>query len=224
MKKTNTSNPLKTFNDNKAAREKSFSKSLPKAQNGGVNKSSYSSKYQLGTDKDYSGNDQYSDSYSKAYKTTPKGKIISRSIASKKASTIGGDAVLSFPKSTTVIDTTGYSKGKQSFPAKKASYNIAERNYDFDPNDPKSKIGRSTYSEWEVPRNQVKKTIAEMKSNSGADKSKGTNVNYNSAGTKTVVHKGADGKTYVKVRNKDGKTFNKIIDKKTGGTIKIKKK
>jgi len=34
MKKTTTSNPLKFFNDAKAARNKSFSKSLPKAQNG----------------------------------------------------------------------------------------------------------------------------------------------------------------------------------------------
>ena len=38
MKKTTTSNPLKFFNDAKAARNKSFSKSLPKAQDGfGVN-------------------------------------------------------------------------------------------------------------------------------------------------------------------------------------------
>lgn len=38
MKKTNTSNPLKFFNDAKAARNKSFSKSLIKAQDGfGVN-------------------------------------------------------------------------------------------------------------------------------------------------------------------------------------------
>jgi hypothetical protein len=34
MKKTTTSNPLKFFNDAKAARNKSFSKSLPKAQDG----------------------------------------------------------------------------------------------------------------------------------------------------------------------------------------------
>jgi hypothetical protein len=34
MKKTNTSNPLKFFNDAKVARNKSFSKSLPKAQDG----------------------------------------------------------------------------------------------------------------------------------------------------------------------------------------------
>jgi hypothetical protein len=38
MKKTNSSNPLKFFNDAKAARNKSFSKSLIKAQDGfGVN-------------------------------------------------------------------------------------------------------------------------------------------------------------------------------------------
>jgi hypothetical protein len=36
MKKTNKVNPLKFFNDAKEARNKSFSKSLPKAQNGGV--------------------------------------------------------------------------------------------------------------------------------------------------------------------------------------------
>ena len=34
MKKTTTSNPLKFFNDAKEAREKSFKKALPKAQNG----------------------------------------------------------------------------------------------------------------------------------------------------------------------------------------------
>tara|TARA_R110000868_G_scaffold293959_1_gene554446 strand:- start:806 stop:1402 length:597 start_codon:yes stop_codon:yes gene_type:complete len=34
MKKTTASNPLKFFNDSKVARNKSFSKSLPKAQNG----------------------------------------------------------------------------------------------------------------------------------------------------------------------------------------------
>ena len=36
MKKTNTSNPLKFFNDAKVAREKSFKKALPKAQNGRI--------------------------------------------------------------------------------------------------------------------------------------------------------------------------------------------
>jgi hypothetical protein len=36
MKKTNTSNPLKFFNDAKAARNKSFSKSLIKADNGRI--------------------------------------------------------------------------------------------------------------------------------------------------------------------------------------------
>jgi hypothetical protein len=36
MKKTTTSNPLKFFNDAKAARNKSFSKSLPKAQDGRI--------------------------------------------------------------------------------------------------------------------------------------------------------------------------------------------
>jgi hypothetical protein len=34
MKKTTTSNPLKFFNDAKVTRNKSFSKALPKAQNG----------------------------------------------------------------------------------------------------------------------------------------------------------------------------------------------
>ena len=36
MKKTNTSNPLKFFNDAKAARNKSFSKSLKRMDNGGL--------------------------------------------------------------------------------------------------------------------------------------------------------------------------------------------
>lgn len=36
MKKTNTSNPLKFFNDAKVAREKSFKKALPKAQDGRI--------------------------------------------------------------------------------------------------------------------------------------------------------------------------------------------
>jgi len=36
MKKTNTSNPLKFFNDAKAARNKAFSKSLIKAQDGRI--------------------------------------------------------------------------------------------------------------------------------------------------------------------------------------------
>lgn len=49
---------------------------------------------------------------------------------------------------------------------------------------------------------------------------KETNPNTNSAGTKTVVHTGADGKKYVKVTDKNGKTFNKVINKKTGGTVK----
>ncbi|MCX6195508.1 MAG: hypothetical protein NTY55_02495 [Flavobacteriia bacterium] len=57
-----------------------------------------------------------------------------------------------------------------------------------------------------------------MKSNSGANKSKGTKVNYNSAGTKTVVHTGANGKKYVKVTDKEGKTYNKIM--KMGGSLK----
>ena len=189
-------------------------KKLVKAQKG---ISTYSSKFQVGTDKDYAGNDQYSDSYSKAYKTTPKGKVISRSMASKKATTVGGSATTSYPQSTTVMDTTGYSKGKQSFPAKKSTYNAAEINYDTF-GEPGARVGRSTYSEWDVPRSRVKKTIAEMKSNSGADKSKGTKVNYNSAGTKTVVHTGANGKKYVKVTDKEGKTYNKTM--KMGGSLK----
>jgi len=233
MKKTNKvkmsplgtplGNPLGYFNSLKGKTKVEPKQTLRKAQNGGTNKSTYSNKFQVGTDKDYSGNDQYSNSYSKAYKTTPKGKIISRSTASERAITVGGDNVTSYPEKTTILDTSGYSKGRQSFPAKKSTYNTAEINYDnmFEPG---ARPGRSTYSEWDVPRKDVKKTIAQMKSNSGANKSKGTNVNYNSAGTKTVVHTGANGKKYVKVTNKDGKTFNKTIAKKTVGTIKNKNK
>ena len=216
-------NPLAYFNSLKRKTKDEPKQNLKKAKDGGTNKSTYSSKFQVGTDKDYAGNDQYSDSYSKAYKTTPKGKVISRSSAANKATTIGGSATTSYPQSTTVLDTTGYSKGKQSFPAKKSTYNAAEINYDTF-GEPGARVGRSTYSEWDVPRSQVKKTIAEMKSNSGADKSKGTKVNYNSAGTKTVVHTGANGKKYVKVTDKEGKTYNKIITKKTGGSIKTKNK
>jgi hypothetical protein len=49
-------------------------------------------------------------------------------------------------------------------------------------------------------------------------------VHYNSAGTKTYVHTGADNTKYVKVTTKDGKTFNKVIKQKTGGIVKTKKK
>jgi hypothetical protein len=221
--KSDKSNPIKFFREQNENRAKVVKTSMKKMQDGGANKSTYSSKFQVGTDKDYAGNDQYSDSYSKAYKTTPKGKVISRSSASKKATTVGGSATTSYPESTTVLDTTGYSKGKQSFPAKKSTYNAGEINYDTF-GEPGARVGRSTYSEWDVPRSQVKKTIAEMKSNSGANKSKGTKVNYNSAGTKTVVHTGANGKKYVKVTDKEGKTYNKTITKKTGGSIKTKNK
>ena len=193
----------------------------PVMQNGGAKKSvsktkieepKYSTKYQSTSN----------ETYSKAYKTTPEGKVISRSIASYPARTIGGRETTSYPESTTVLDTTGYSKGKSSFPAKKTTYNVAQINYDFDPSDPNSRVGRTTYNEWDVPRSQVKKTISEMKSNSGANRSKGTNVNYSSSGTKTVVHTGSDGKKYVKVRTADGKTYNKTMKK--GGVIKKKKK
>ena len=173
----------------------------PVMQNGGAKKSvsktkieepKYSTKYQSTSN----------ETYSKAYKTTPEGKVISRSIASYPARTIGGRETTSYPESTTVLDTTGYSKGKSSFPAKKTTYNVAQINYDFDPSDPNSRIGRTTYNEWDVP--------------------KGTHVNYSSSGTKTVVHTGSDGKKYVKVRTADGKTYNKTMKK--GGVIKKKKK
>ena len=231
MKSKTTKSALIVFNDNKATANKkadvamkSFKKSLPKAQYGwatGNAKPTYSSKFQRGADKDYEGKDQLSNSYEKIYRTSQDGKVISRSNASQRANTIGGDKTTSYPQKTTVLDTSGYSQGRQSFPAKKASYNIADRNYDWDPNDPNSKPGRTEFSEWSVPRSQVKKTIAEMKSNSGANKSKGTNVNYNSAGTKTVVHTGANGKKYVKVTTTDGKTYNKVM--KTGGATKATK-
>lgn len=221
-KKTITKeHPLTAFRKANEARNAMVKKSLPKAKVGtttGDVKPTYSRKFQVGTDKDYSGKDQYSNAYEKIYKTTSDGKIVSRSSASQRANTIGGDNVTSYPENTTVIDTTGYSKGKKSFPAKKSTYNNAEINYD-NIGQPGARPGRSTYSEWDVPRKDVKKTIAQMKSNSGANKSKGTNVNYNSAGTKTVIHTGADGKKYVKVTDKDGKTFNKVINKKTGGMI-----
>lgn len=177
----------------------------------------YSEKTNIG-----SKNDRGANTITKAYKAKSDGKIISKSSESLRATTIGGDNVTSYPKKTTVLDTTGYSKGKKSFPAKRSTYNIAERNYDFDPNDPKSRIGRSTYSEWKVPRNQVKKTITEMKSNSGANKNTGTKVNNNSSGTKTVVHTAKDGKKHVKVTTKDGKVYNKVMKK--GGVVKSKKK
>jgi len=224
MKKTSKENPITFFRKANEARESVVKKSMPKAQTGwatGNARPTYSSKSQRGTDKDYEGKDQLSNSYQKIYRTSIDGKIISRSNASQRANTVGGDETTSYPQKTTVLDTSGYSQGRQSFPAKKASYNIADRNYDWDYNDPNSKPGRTEFSEWSVPRSQVKKTIAEMKSNSGADKSKGTNVNYNSAGTKTVVHTGADGKKYVKVRTNDGKTYNKIM--KTGGATKATK-
>ena len=204
----------KTTAKKSLAKVKNNSKPLPKAQNGG--KATYSSKYQSSND--------LSSSYSKAYKTTKDGKVISRSSAAYPARRISGELTTSYPESTTVLDTSGYSKGKKSFPAKKTTYNIAEANYDFNPNDPNSKVGRTTYSEWNVPRSQVKKTITEMKSNSGADKSKGTKVNYNSSGTKTVVHTAKDGTKYVKVTTKDGKTYNKVIKMEKGGTKATTKK
>lgn len=224
MKKTSKENPITFFRKANEARESVVKKSMPKAQNGwatGNAKPTYSRKFQTGSDKDYEGKDQLSNSYEKIYRTSQDGKVISRSSASERANTVGGDKVTSYPQKTTVLDTSGYSQGRQSFPAKKASYNIADRNYSWDPSDPNSKMGRSEFYEWEVPRSQVKKTIAEMKSNSGADKSKGTNVNYNSAGTKTVVHTGANGKKYIKVTTNDGKTYNKVM--KTGGATKTTK-
>lgn len=195
-------NPLKFFREGGEKRKAMFKKggyntptqNLPKAQEGITTYSKNSFLAPSGV-------------YNKEYKTTKDGKVISNKSGVYDASTVGGASITSVPTATTILDTTGYSKGKQNFTAKKASSNAADINYD---NPGTIKIN---YTEWDVPRNQVKKTIDQMKSGSGANKKPGTNVNYNSAGTKTVVHTGKDGKKYVKVTTADGKTYNKVIKK-----------
>ena len=177
----------------------------------------YSQKISIGTEKDYAGRDQSANSMIKAYKTTPSGKVISTSKESKRANTVGGSATTSYPQSTTVLDTTGYSKGKQSFPAKKATYNVADFDYStFD--------GKRTYQKFDVARKDVKPAIERMKSNSGASKTPGTTKNTNSGGTTTTVVKSKDGNKYTKVTTKEGKTYNKVSKLKKGGSVKAKRK
>jgi len=177
----------------------------------------YSQKISVGTDKDYAGKSQSANSMIKAYKTTPSGKVISTSKESKRASTVGGNKTTSYPQSTTVLDTTGYSKGKKSFPAKKATYNVA----DFDYN---TLDGKRTYEKFDVARKDVKPAIERMKSNSGASKTPGTTKNTNSGGTTTTVTKSKDGNKYTKVTTKEGKTYNSVKKMKDGGPTTTKSK
>lgn len=93
----------------------------------------------------------------KGFRATKSGKLISES--TRDYPTRGGGML--FDKTTTVMDTTGYSKGKKSFPAKRTNYSP----FDTDLLTGKQ-LGVKTET-FDVPRNKVKKTIKEMKSNTG---------------------------------------------------------
>jgi len=197
MKKVVKSNPLKTFNDNKALAVKkmggaqaAFKKSLTKAQAGRtVNTTGYSPGMQAYNKNNYNELLMNKDKGSGYY--ADKDGMITKTQAIGKPNNL-------YNKS---IDTAGYSKGRTDF----------EIDTDYD-------NGRITGSK-SIKRSQVIPTINKWKQEV---KPNPTKVNTNSSGTKTVVHTGTDGKKYVKVTKADGKTYNKIMKK--GGTTKVKKK
>jgi hypothetical protein len=165
MKKTTKTNVLKGFNDTKAnaikkanATMSTFKKSLPKAQKGVIT-GSKNSFFTKGVD----GND---DIYNRTFVAKKDGKLVSRTTA-----VVGS----SLPEKTTVLDTTGYSKGKKSFPAKQRTYDQSKINYQTI-NEPGKRGGTGTYNTFDVPRKDVKKVISQMKSGTGMNqKEKGKN-------------------------------------------------
>ena len=116
----------------------------------------------------------------KAYKATKSGKLISE--RKQEFPTLSGKAS-TFEYATTALDTTGYSKGKKSFPAKKTTYNPFDTDLLTG-----EQLGIKT-ERFDVPRNKVKKTIKEMKSNTGMlqKEKKAKTVKKPATSTKTMV-------------------------------------
>jgi len=98
----------------------------------------------------------------KSFKATKSGKLTSYT-KSEQPYTNGPIKNVGSTKryTTTSIDTTGFSKGKQSFPAKQTKYNP------FNSEGVASDLYPANTKSFDVPRNKVKKTIKEMKSNTG---------------------------------------------------------
>jgi hypothetical protein len=116
----------------------------------------------------------------KAFKATKSGKLISE--RKQEFPTLSGKAS-TFEYATTALDTTGCSKGKKSFPAKKTTYNPFDTDLLTG-----EQLGIKT-ERFDVPRNKVKKTIKEMKSNTGMlqKEKKAKTVKKPATSTKTMV-------------------------------------
>ena len=146
---------------------------VKKSDNSGTKASSYKST------EEKLGNDTYR--MNKAFRATKSGKLISE--ATQDYPTRGGGML--FDKTTTVMDTTGYSKGKKSFPAKRTNYSPFDTDY---LTGEQREVKTQTF---DVPRNKVKKTIKEMKSNTGMlQKEKVAKLNQKPkapVSTKTVI-------------------------------------
>jgi hypothetical protein len=148
----------------------------------------------------------------KGFKATKSGKLISET--TQDFPTRGGGTL--FDKTTTVMDTTGYSKGKKSFPAKRTNYNPFDT--DLLTGD---QLGVKTQT-FDVPRNKVKKTIKEMKSNTGMlQKEKAAKLKQKPkapVSTKTTVDRNGKKttKTFKPVRVNKSEAFGKGGVKKYG--------
>ena len=142
---------------------------------------------------------------SKAFRATKSGKLVSET--TQDFPTRGGGML--FDKTTTVMDTTGYSKGKKSFPAKRTNYNP------FDTDLLTGEQREVKTQTFDVPRNKVKKTIKEMKSNTGMlQKEKAAKLKQKPkapVSTKTVIDRNGKKttKTFKPVRVNKSEAFKK---------------
>jgi hypothetical protein len=135
------------------------------------------------------------------------GKLVSRTQSFISTRNLGGNPVTSFPQKTTVLDTTGYSKGKQSFPAKQRTYNAA--NIDFRNFGEKGRrSGTGTYNTFDVDRKDVKKVISQMKS--------GTGINQQNKKVKTPPKPAPKPAPKVVPKPAQSKTVSQIWKEKTG--------
>ena len=119
----------------------------------------------------------------KSFKATKSGKLISYTKGETPYYVGSGKVASTKGYSKTIVDTTGYSKGKQSFPASQTKYNPL--NSDGKANSFYSSDTKS----FDIPRNKVKKTIKEMKSNTGMlqKEKKAKAVKKPATSTKTMV-------------------------------------
>lgn len=178
-------------------------KPLKKAQDGGSNLKEFRKR-----SFDYEGYDpEFKDRTTKQFAADKKGKLSTTTTSYKSGVTVGGLEVPYFPSRRTTLDTTGYSSGRQEFPAKVGV------------NDGHMQIGYANpYSETTVyvPRKDVPKVIANMKKGTGPDL-----VKKNTANKAKVAANKAKVEANAKKVAANAAKYKKS---KVGGPVKSKKK